>query len=206
MSFFKDFKPEIKTFLLVALITVVISVAGIFLLRTMEPAPSPMPIAQQTPPLPVIKLQYQGKTYEGVQGSYCWPVDEAGGSTLCADTMFPESPETISVMQGDNVTVLFDAVESPQTVGVSTFVYLDQPPVRQLSLIPELNSSWVIDHPLGTYFVLASATWEEGDIGYGFKIDIQPKDVFDTSTWQTYRNDEFGFEVCLLYTSPSPRD
>jgi len=49
---FKDFKPEIKLFLLVALIAVVISVAGILLLRELSPAPiaPPPPVVQQTPP------------------------------------------------------------------------------------------------------------------------------------------------------------
>jgi len=47
---FKDFKSEIKVLPLVALIAIVISVVGIFLLKTMQPAPSPTPIAQQTLP------------------------------------------------------------------------------------------------------------------------------------------------------------
>ena len=48
---FKDFKPEIKLFFLVASIAVVISVVGLLLLRTMMPAPTePVSTVQQTPP------------------------------------------------------------------------------------------------------------------------------------------------------------
>lgn len=46
----QTFKPEIKLFVLVAFIAVVISVGVILLLRTTEPASSPTPTAQQTPP------------------------------------------------------------------------------------------------------------------------------------------------------------
>lgn len=45
-----DFKSEIKLFFIVAVIGAVVSVAGVFLLRTMESTPSPAPIAPQTPP------------------------------------------------------------------------------------------------------------------------------------------------------------
>lgn len=43
---FQNFKPEIKTLLIVALIAIVISVAGILFLKTMTPAPQPSPSPQ----------------------------------------------------------------------------------------------------------------------------------------------------------------
>lgn len=52
---FQDFKPEIKTFLLVALIAVVVSVAGVLLLRELSPAP-----VAQTPLPPAPSSQSQG--------------------------------------------------------------------------------------------------------------------------------------------------
>jgi len=186
----KKFLEKHKLPLIVAIIVIVLVLGGILLLKLIQSGPDGNVFS-----LPVITLEYQGKTYEGVQGSYCWPIDDEEDSTLCADTMFPESSETIVVKQGDELAVLIDAAKTPQTVGISTLVYLDQPAVRQLSLAPELNSIWKVDHPLGTYFVLVSASWEEGDIGYGFKIDVQPQAVLDTSAWQTYRNDEYGFEL-----------
>ncbi len=47
---FQNFKSEIKLFLIVALVAVVLSVGGILLSRIMEPTPSPAPVVQQTPP------------------------------------------------------------------------------------------------------------------------------------------------------------
>ncbi len=50
---FKDFKPEIKLFLLVALIAIVISIAGILLLKSMQPSP----VVQTPPPAPSPQAQ-----------------------------------------------------------------------------------------------------------------------------------------------------
>jgi hypothetical protein len=42
MNFFKDFQDEIKTFLIVAFIAVILTVGGILLLQNIQPAPSPI--------------------------------------------------------------------------------------------------------------------------------------------------------------------
>ena len=62
---FQDFKTEIKTFLIVALIAIVVTVGGILLLKTTgpEPAPSPTPTAQQIPP-PVPEPQPQAEVLD----------------------------------------------------------------------------------------------------------------------------------------------
>ncbi|MEK7542232.1 MAG: hypothetical protein AAB524_00850 [Patescibacteria group bacterium] len=208
---FQNFKPEIKLFLLVvAFIAVVVSVAGILVLQKSISRENPLSV------LPVMRLEHQGKTYDGVQGSYCWPVpvSEKAGGAICVDKLFPQSSETITVRQGDELVLSIDAAKPPQTLTASTLAYPDQPPGKTFSLGSELTQSFQIDHPVDTYFLLLFGTWEEGDISYGFKIDVQPQQVstpVDTSGpapnsstplvinsmegWQTYSNGEFGFEV-----------
>jgi hypothetical protein len=50
MNILKNFNPGIKLFFIVALVAIILTVGGILLLKTLQPAPSPTPIAQQTPP------------------------------------------------------------------------------------------------------------------------------------------------------------
>src|SRR3989344_8666610 len=59
---------------------------------------------------PSITLGYKGQTYQGVQGSYCWPAEE-GVNPLCADTAFPNPQESIQVAAGDTVDVAIQNIE-----------------------------------------------------------------------------------------------
>jgi hypothetical protein len=69
---------------------------------------------------------------------------------------------------------MIDAASVPKTLDATTFVDGNEPAVQQISLTPGVHSSWEINHAPGTYVVLVFATWDEGDISYGFKINIQP--------------------------------
>jgi len=97
MSFLKDFKPEIKVFLIVVAVSAILTVGGILLLRGLSPVPiTPTPpIVQQAPPSapapqPQILDTSNWQTYRndeyGVEFKY--PSDWYAGGSLRGDNQF----------------------------------------------------------------------------------------------------------------------
>src|SRR3989344_1478981 len=137
--------------------------------------------------VPVIQLKYEGNVYKGQQGSGCWP---ELGSTLCWDTVFPNPEGTIVVSQGDKLHVAVSAYKKPEEVSALIFTADDQRHVQTITISPSKDSEFQIDLPPNTYIVSIFASWPIGDVSYGFKVAVEGLGI-DTSTWQTYRNEEF---------------
>jgi len=184
-----------KNYLLIGIIVAIVIGIGTFVLLTQKEVPPLIPEPVDTSSLPVISLRYQRGIFEGVQGSYCWPTGGVDEATLCADTTFPESDETIIVLHGNEFKVLIEAATAPNNLGVSIFNE-EQSFITSLELTAGLTSSFNINQAPGVYYLLVSGAWPVGDISYGFKIKVRDSlDISSASDWQTYRNEEFGFEV-----------
>lgn len=78
MSFFQDFKPEIRLFLLVALIAVAISIAGILLLKTMESGPAPSPTPTSSDNIQTLRGMLKFEILEGFTSAEGFVVPDEG--------------------------------------------------------------------------------------------------------------------------------
>jgi len=169
MSFFKDFKTEIKILLIVLVVAVILTVGAILLLRGTTPAPAeqtgveqPTPTATSTQFIPGKEVAIQGVVTENRLGCiadascslrlqvnrqevkvvYQW----GGEMSPCSNQA---SEEGLAIKQGDAVEV-FGIVSEDNVI---TTCGLEDYYIKNLSA--EIN----------------------------------------TSNWQTYRSDEFGFEL-----------
>lgn len=86
---FKEFKPEMKLFLFVGLIAVVVSVGGILLLKTMQPSP----IVQTPPPQPQAP-DTSDFTLREIEGWQTYRSDEFGFEFRAPSTMKLEFQES----------------------------------------------------------------------------------------------------------------
>jgi hypothetical protein len=79
---------------------------------TATPTPTPEPL----PPQPAIEAEHDGDTYEGAQGSACWPV--AAGNVECALVLDIEGVDSplIEVMTGDSVVFAVSEGEDPEAI------------------------------------------------------------------------------------------
>ncbi|MDP3735108.1 MAG: hypothetical protein Q8R39_01620 [bacterium] len=161
----------------------------------------------QPPQLPIIRLWHNGVVYDGVEGSYCWPTQESSADgeflNLCVDRVFGGPETSIRVPSGDTMSIDVQAYAPAEKVWVTLF----QESGERLSDIPvtvgETVSTFVLDTSPGTYVVLVSGAWSDdkfaGDINYSFTVQVvggtNNEINVDTSGWQTYRNEEFEFEV-----------
>ena len=128
------------------------------------------------PPLPVMRLRHAGRVYDGVEGSYCWPVthtDEGFVQELCADKVSWEAlGAPIPVDAGDNVTIEIEAGEPPQELSASFFELDSDPRVRFATLGPGLETALPVDLPSGVYNIQIFGQWEVGQMVYEFRIEV----------------------------------
>ena len=130
------------------------------------------------PPLPVIRLHHADNVYNGVEGSYCWPSGYAeDGATigLCADKILWEGIEsTVHIPRGEEVLVVVEADDAPSSL--VAHIYAD--PETSIQTL-ELEAAKTARLPLdlldpgigpGSYLLLISGQWPEGDIGYQFRF------------------------------------
>ena len=128
------------------------------------------------PSRPVMRLRYSGQLYDGVQGSHCWPVSQAGGvGVLCADTgPSPDFGAPISVDAGDSVAVEIEAYAPPQKL-IATYYEIDSETYApSAELDAGLEAALPADLPAGTYNVRIMGQWADGDwdMAYHFKIEL----------------------------------
>lgn len=181
---FKDLKPEIKLLLTVASIAVVLSVGGILLFRILN---SPQMIAEPTNQDEAIMTQVLspngGETYQqGASIEIQWKasnefdrvvVEAIRVETGKVDSFYggPIVVEALSENDG------FLIARIPDTLQLGDYV------ISVMNCPPHANDPYCINADLKEY---------------GYDVSDFPFTVIeapDTSTWQTYRNDEYGFEV-----------
>lgn len=155
---------------------------------TVQPRPTPLPKQRETavqtveplatpPPLPRLSIEYDGRTYYGRQGSYCWPVSV--DSSVCAERVrwmgFDGAPSLV-VNQGDEVSVSVESDES--SVGqVMAQVLKVESTVPVVTLGEEVYSVpaagvMEINLPPDVYFLHAFYKSPLGDVSYEFKLEV----------------------------------
>src|SRR3989338_3491905 len=140
--------------------------------------------SSELPSLPVIRLVYNDKVYEGLQGSYCWPTIFDGKEVLpmCIDKTLVTPSEIISVVKGDTLTVKVEAQEAPSqlTVNLSpesgtpidSDVTSDTPTYTVFNLGVVAEAPFTVDIPADVYTVGIFGDWPKGDIFYVFRIVV----------------------------------
>lgn len=134
------------------------------------------------PPLPVISLRQADRVHQGAEGSYCWPSQHAeDGSTvgLCADKILWEGIEsTVYIPRGKEVSVVVEAEDAPSRLVAHIFA----DPETSIQML-ELEAGRTVRLPLdgldpgigpGSYLLLISGQWPEGDISYEFRFTQVP--------------------------------
>ena len=131
------------------------------------------------PPLPVMRLHHAGRVYDGVQGSYCWPVGRTGEGyveKVCADKFRWETlGAPIPVEAGDNVTIEIEAEEPPQELSASFYELDSDSAVRFTTLGPGPKASLPVDLPSGVYNIRVVGQWAMGDMAYQFQVEVRPE-------------------------------
>ena len=127
----------------------------------------------QPPKVPVMRLRYGGKVYNGLPGSGCWPQVEPDGSvnTLCWDTDFLEPSVVIPIAARDVLTLEVEAYEPPTTLSALAFPSIDQSPI-QIALTPSLTVPFTFNLPVGVYIIHVFGGWPEGSVYRAFKIEV----------------------------------
>ena len=163
MNLFHDFKSEIKLFLIVVAVSVVLAVGGILLLRETRVLPSASLPVDQEVTLTGIIIDQRTDCY--VDGVCSFTVDSERGR--------------IEVISTIGWTCLHDAFFEGDSVGVGSTV----------EVFGMVESADTISACSAPEYYIKSADFEPL-----YTIDNQQPTI-DTSDWQTYRNDEFGFAV-----------
>ena len=140
----------------------------------------PAALVEQGPaplPLPWLLIEYDGELYQGRQSSSCWPL--IPNSTVCADVVgwkdFARA-QVLEVKGGDEIVVVVETKEvSPGDVTAQVFTVLDTKP--ELRRGEEVYSARAdqglrLDLPPGIYYLSLLYKSREGDISYGFKLEI----------------------------------
>mgnify|MGYP001568500438 CR=1 FL=1 len=159
----KDFKPEIKTFLFVLIVTVVISVAGILLLKQTQILPSAS--------LPAgLEVTITGTIVD--ERSDCY-VDGVCSFTVNSDKGRIEVITSIGWICLNDALFEGDSMDIGSTVEVFGMVEFSD-----------------------TISACSAPEYYIKSVGFEAHQTVNnQQSTINTSTWQTYRNDEFGFEV-----------
>ena len=155
---------------------------------TVQPLPTPLPKQRETavptvgplatpPPLPRLSIEYDGRTYYGRQGSYCWPVSV--NSSVCAERVrwmgFDSAPSLV-VKQGGEVSVVIESDESNLGQVVAEVLTIKST-VPVVTLGEEVYSTLAeegveFNLPPDVYFLHAFYKSPLGDVSYEFKLEI----------------------------------
>lgn len=131
-------------------------------------------------PLPTAELVVDGQVQKGFYGSFCWTPLE-----YCLDSMFTNlsDAETVRAKTYHPLMVRLESHRTPLELSaeVRTPVasHADIPGnskelvVENISLRGKDDASFFINVDPGTYIVVVTATWPEGTVEFGFKVEIE---------------------------------
>jgi len=129
----------------------------------------------KVPGAPIMRLKYKGEAYNGQEGSNCWPWGILG--KRCVDKSFPPNlSNSFSVTNGEILRVETEAHKKPIQLGAIIravdFNTKELTFQKEIELPPDFKTEFKIDFPPGQYFVTVFGQWDEGDISYVFKIEV----------------------------------
>jgi hypothetical protein len=127
--------------------------------------------APELPALPVIRLRYGGKRFEGIKGSHCWP-EKGINVDLCVDVDGGLPAEAIRVANGDSLAVEVEAHAPPSSLYLNIWSMPDKRLVRHGQAVWPFTA----DLPPGIYIMEISGEWEGvGGMLYTFKMAVRGK-------------------------------
>lgn len=137
--------------------------------------PQPASSSKKPHKLPLMKISYGRKIYDGVEGSYCWTEKIQGDmeTKVCKDKGLIDPPNIIPVVSGDTLTVTIDAYEKPTKLNASIFKESVVEAYSHISLTPALTTTFPANFPSGTYIINISGFWSGGSVSYTFKIEVE---------------------------------
>ena len=131
-------------------------------------------------PLPTAELAVDGQVQQGFYGSFCWTPLE-----YCVDSVFTDLPDAKAV-RAKTYHPLMVRLESHRTplelsaeVRTPVASHTDIPGnpnalvVERISLRAKDDASFFANVDPGTYIVVVTATWPEGTVEFGFKVEIE---------------------------------
>ena len=124
-----------------------------------------------------MSIAHNGRSYDGVQGSYCWPshYDEDNLVSICADKIALDGlddVDSVPVRNRSNVTLHIQADEPPQNLKASVFSVTAGTKPMQLDLEPSLRTQLATDLQDGIYNVRVSGNWADGQMDYEFRLKV----------------------------------
>jgi hypothetical protein len=106
-----------------------------------------------------------------LQGSYCWP--QPSGTSICADTLFLDPPEALTVRQGETLSLRFQTSSSPTAISLQRFERPNGPSLETITVPAGNPARFRADLPSGVWILVAFTRWAEGDASYFFKVDVR---------------------------------
>ena len=212
-----EFKGKIKLFLLVALVAVVLSVAGILLLRGSSPTPVEQSMVSDEKIEKVVLFEDSTGARKSLQVIFSLPdgrllylVDEVSYQRLpILQVGFATTGESPFVSPGQGQKYIVVELVGPgdtQSVVVLNEEGNTVTSTMDSNVYPDLRGyfvsfdSWVDS----AYFRAKANSYAEGPPALEIVMDastgnIVEKHAIDSDIlgWQTYRNEEFGFEIAL---------
>jgi transposase InsO family protein len=91
---------------------------------------------------------------------------------ICADTVFLDPEEVLSVRQGEILTLRFGTTMSPTEVSLQRFDRPNGEPAQTVVLPPSNPSRFAADLPPGVWILVPFTRWAQGDATYFFKVEV----------------------------------
>jgi hypothetical protein len=118
---------------------------------------------------PAASLSGSGGSVGLPPDGYCWR-EIAGELTKCLiSTRALEVPVGLVVRAGETLTLRFETTLLPREV----VLHRENEAGAGTVLTPSNPTTFVADFPVGVYFIGFATKWNQGDVGYGLKIDVR---------------------------------
>jgi hypothetical protein len=118
---------------------------------------------------PVATLSGSGGSVRLTSFDYCWR-EIVGELTKCViAARAPDVPVGLVVRTGEMLTLRFETTLLPREV----VLHRENQPGAGTALTPTNPTTFVADLPVGVSFISLATKWNQGDVGYGLKIDVR---------------------------------